>query len=402
LLVARPFSIPPTGATGQGVIALLKLKALKAGSSTLRFDQAKTRAPEFKGAPANIVGTYGTQVVTINGVAPPPNPPPSAAQTACTQSGGTWKNMPNACVDRCSTLAAGTVCAEAVTVGCDCGASKCTNDTGVCVANPTPPAAGTVRCDGICTATAQCMNGLACISGKCRLAANPTSTTCVAAPAAGSVRCNAACTATSQCVTGLTCTAGLCRNHDNPTDVTCAPPPAVAANLRLEFKLQGLRKAGVQIPATVTIKYTTTGSATLIKEYSKTYTSTTSGVLASTNPLPLEGINLVNPVDNVEVYVKTPTSLTKKIGSVRLIRGTASLLSQTTLFVGDFNRAGNQNNLFNILDINKMLVQYNALDNPLNDDNREFDVNFDNNFDLLDASLVISNYQSLQLEGENP
>lgn len=451
LLVAKPISIPPTGATGQGTIALLKLKALKAGSSTLTFDRAKTRAPEFKGLPENIVGTYGTQVVTINAVTPPPAPPapscrfcgeicppqkipadavcaavvPPAGQTcvddttnggckmvaanpqqsACTGSGGIWKNMPDACVDRCSAVAAGTTCAAVVTLGCDCGVSKCTNDTGVCVANsaPAPPAAGSVSCDGACTTTTQCVSGLACVSGKCRLDANPTSTTCAAAPpAVGSVPCNGTCTATSQCVTGLSCTSGVCKNHDNPADVTCAPPPAAAANLRLEFRLQGLRKAGVQIPATVTIKYTATGSATVVKEYAKTYTSTTSGVLASTNALSLEGINLVNPIDNVEVFVKTPTSLKEKIGTVRLIRGTANLISPTALFVGDFNRDGDQNNLFNILDIAKMLTQYKALDNPLTDLNREFDVNFDNNYNSLDASLVIFNYQSLQLEGETP
>ena len=33
---------------------------------------------------------------------------------------------------------------------------------------------------------------------------------------------------------------------------------------------------------------------------------------------------------------------------------------------------------------------------------RSFDVNFDNNFNILDASLVLSNYRTLELEGQAP
>ena len=321
LVVAKPITIPPTGDTGSGNIAILTLKPKKAGTTTVSFNQSRTRAPEFKGAPSNIITTYQPITFTISGGAPPPPPPPTAAQTACTQSGGTWKNLPNACVDTCASQTAGTTCAAVITPGCDCGTAKCTNTSGACVANPTAPP---------------------------------------------------------------------------------APPATASANLKLQFKLQGLRKAGVTIPATVTVSYTATGSAAVIKQYSKSYTSTTSGVLASSTALPLEGITLTGPIPNAQVFVKTATSLNKKIGTVTLNRGTTQLLTTTELMVGDFNQTGAQRNLFNILDISTMLTQYRALDNPLTDANRAFDVNFDTTFNILDTSLVLSNFEALEKEGESP
>ncbi|MBP7875446.1 hypothetical protein KA012_00435 [Candidatus Woesebacteria bacterium] len=271
LLVAKPIAIPPTAMSGQGPIAVLKLKALKAGTSNVAFDQSKTRAPEFMGPSENVVGAYHPLTVTIQD-------PSSTTPTP--------------------------------------------------LPSPTP----------------------------------------VPSPSA------------------------------NPTAI---PAPATSF-LRLEFKLQGLRKAGVEIPTNVTIKYTEDGLPTIIREFTKTYaTASSSGVLASDTPLPLDGVFLNGPA-SAEIYVKAPTSLQKKLGSVTLQRGTTELVTTTELFVGDFNQDPGQKNIFNILDIAKMLNHYTSLNNPLTDENRAFDVNFDGTFTILDTSLVISNYQSLQLEGQHP
>lgn len=312
LLVAKPIAIPPSGVTGQGQIALAKFKALKAGTSNITFDQTKTRAPEFNGEPENIVGTYGPVAVTVSaGTTQTP-------EQICTQSGGTWKSLPTACVDRCSAIEEDSICATVVTQGCDCGSAKCTNDSGSCVTNPE------------------------------------------------------------------------------------ATPSTASSNLKIQFKLGGLKKEGVQVPATVTVKYTASGSAAVVKQYGKTYTSTTSGTLASGTPLNLTGIELNEPVSNVEVYVKTPTSLQKKIGTLTLKTGANELLTTTELFVGDFNQDTDQANVFNILDVAKMLAQYKELNNPITDTNRSFDVNFDDNFNVLDTSYVIKNYQTLVLQGQEP
>lgn len=71
-----------------------------------------------------------------------PGSTPSAA-SLCTNSGGTWKQFPDACADTCSTVALSQrTCAQVLTMSCDCGTSACFNGVS-CVPNPTPQASAT-------------------------------------------------------------------------------------------------------------------------------------------------------------------------------------------------------------------------------------------------------------------
>lgn len=191
-----------------------------------------------------------------------------------------------------------------------------------------------------------------------------------------------------------------------PTAVPTATPP-VSAYIKASFKLQGLRKAGVAIPTEFVLKYTIPGQTTAKTIPStQTITSGTDGLLTS------DIISLSEPafatlsdatLPAVEVYAKTSYSLTKKIGTIPVVLGQTKTFDSTVeLPVGDFNQEGTQKNVFNILDISKMQGAYLELTNTLTDSNRPFDVNYDGVYDLLDLSLVIGNFQRLELPGDQP
>ena len=93
----------------------------------------------------------------------PLTPPPSQEMTLCNMTGGTWRLFGNSCVDNCSNFnSPAPQCFLAATFGCDCGVSRCWDDSGSsgsgCVPNPvgatntpattpfiaTPPPAGTI------------------------------------------------------------------------------------------------------------------------------------------------------------------------------------------------------------------------------------------------------------------
>ncbi len=191
-----------------------------------------------------------------------------------------------------------------------------------------------------------------------------------------------------------------------PTAVPTATPP-VSAYIKATFKLQGLHKADVAIPTDFVLKYTIPGQTTpKTIASSQTITSGADGVLTS------DIISLSEPafatiadatLPNVEVYAKTSYSLTKKIATLAVVLGqTKTFESTVELPVGDFNQEGTQKNVFNILDISKMQGAYLELTNQLTDANRPFDVNYDGVYDLLDLSLVIGNFQRLELPGDQP
>ena len=57
----------------------------------------------------------------------------------CETDGGTWQQFPNACADTCSYAAnpKGTMCAQVITMSCNCGPSECW-DGDSCEPNPSP------------------------------------------------------------------------------------------------------------------------------------------------------------------------------------------------------------------------------------------------------------------------
>ena len=62
----------------------------------------------------------------------------SSEKTVCFKSGGRWVEFPDACVDSCTKARnSQVVCAQVLTVGCDCGVGKCWDEnTFTCQPNP--------------------------------------------------------------------------------------------------------------------------------------------------------------------------------------------------------------------------------------------------------------------------
>lgn len=53
-------------------------------------------------------------------------PVQSLEQQDCVDSGGVWHQFPNACADKCGTQD-DDLCAEVLTMSCDCGENRCWN-----------------------------------------------------------------------------------------------------------------------------------------------------------------------------------------------------------------------------------------------------------------------------------
>ncbi len=196
-----------------------------------------------------------------------------------------------------------------------------------------------------------------------------------------------------------------------PTTPPTAPPttppgPVATGSAQVSFKLQGLEKADVNIATEFIFKYKMPGeTAYQTALFPQTIKSGAGGRLISA-PITLNNVNLAaigGSLEGVEIYAKTAYSLNKKLGTVKLLANQTVELSTTIeLTVGDFNQQESEKNIFNILDISLMQGSYLALSNDLTDANRQFDVNYDGTYDILDLSLIIGNFQKLELPGDSP
>lgn len=54
-------------------------------------------------------------------------PSEQTEEEICEAAGGTWRQMPNACVDSCEAHRERLLCAQVLTYGCDCGEGMCWN-----------------------------------------------------------------------------------------------------------------------------------------------------------------------------------------------------------------------------------------------------------------------------------
>ena len=252
----------------------VKLVPRKLGNVVVNFDQDRTYAStrnlevlikipaEFK---YSITGSSSNQ------------------QQLCTQSGGTWREFSDGCADSCEKAAnpGGVMCTMAFTMGCDCGVAQCWNGTS-CANNPNPnpspsptpaidcsqfktsqtcstntlspcawyacasachprgtdtqsvcpPEPVIQGCNEACSNNSQCQVGMRCYSengqSRCRLATNPTSSSCQASDSGNNQAtlrsCNQSCSSNAECVTGLTCWSGTCRNPENSQSTSCAAP----------------------------------------------------------------------------------------------------------------------------------------------------------------------------------
>jgi hypothetical protein len=85
-------------------------------------------------------------------------------------------------------------------------------------------------CNGTCSLNSECGVNQRCYENHCRLATNPTSTTCAAAETSAGVRqCNENCAGNNDCRQGFTCFENKCRRPENPDSATCSTTTAVTA-----------------------------------------------------------------------------------------------------------------------------------------------------------------------------
>lgn len=193
------------------------------------------------------------------------------------------------------------------------------------------------------------------------------------------------------------------------TPVATAEPTATPAqtehpSLDLTFRLQGLEKAGVTIPTVISVAYTD-GTTPTVHSYQADFQSKADGTLGTSAPLKFGDINLPTSgsISDVVIYAKTTTSLEKRLGTVTLSTdATNHLYSTVELPVGDFERSDGEVNVIKLNDIAKALTEFKTLDNPVTDDNYEYDVDYNDTYNLQDLSIVLLNFNKLEYPGDSP
>lgn len=531
LLVAAPLTTPPSGVTGQGKVAMLTLEPLKTGTTNINFDQSKTRAPLFGGAPENSIGTYQSASVTITAApaspvpspSPSPSPSPTATPTPVTNrqkieaisserirvrthftakagfnstDNTNWPiievyanngtnfdgpydhgscatkqpgcGTPNRYVDKQAktldlTLATQTLDFEIPVsqlvifpyanddntmvsklsyafvndywnpgTGADrdvaitkvelfgpnnqlletfTPASRSyTDDPETGIENRFYFDKGIINSQGV-KDTSQ--DGMVKAFDKVELETivqnNSRATGAWSMKSEGSFNIVSS-SIGKKIITALAPVPSLAPSP-SPSPSTSPTPPITPTlppsgnpspttpNLLLSFKQQGVTRAGIAVPAQVLVKYTQQGQQTVTtKEYVQTFTSDNNGVLRAPI-IPLTGVP-ISDTTTATVFVKTLTTLRQNMGTMTLRQATSTLDNTTPLLVGDFDRSAGQANLFNILDITLMYSFYEGLVNPITDENRQLDVNFDNVFNTLDMSFVLYNFRTLSKQGE--
>lgn len=176
------------------------------------------------------------------------------------------------------------------------------------------------------------------------------------------------------------------------------PTPSVNPTFQLTFSQQGLSGPGVILATELALKSPSSG----VQKFNVRSKSGTEGLLTLETPLDLSSSDLGK---TYQVFVKTPTTLMKKLGEITIRSGTnqaPTSWSQTRLLVGDLDNAGSAANIISIADIAKMLSVYTQLQTPVTAQTALYDVNFDGRIDIADVALVLSNFTTLQVVGDTP
>lgn len=206
--------------------------------------------------------------------------------------------------------------------------------------------------------------------------------------------------------------AAIVLNKDNTTSDSCEfnlgveSAAAITPKLSVKMQIQGVLTAGVTQTGDLSIRYTDPqdSSRKIVRTYPATFTSGANGIFTS-NMVELTGLPATS-VGSIEVFVKTPTTLRKKLGATErtAFSSTTGELtidkSQEVLFVGDFDRTQGQENFFRILDVSAMLSQYEEVTNPVTDANREYDLDHNGVINLLDVTIILSNYTLTSVSGD--
>lgn len=205
----------------------------------------------------------------------------------------------------------------------------------------------------------------------------------------------------------------------------CQPATVTDPTLNLGFRVQGVTKGGVTKTAEVGIRYKKKNSTEIVKKfYTQNFTSTeatssataVAGLFKST-PITLTGVNLdevdktgsANPTfgTGIEVFVKTPTSLRKKLGEITYEnnvqrRLTGQFVADTSkLVIGDFNRSEGQLNVLRSLDLGRLLDQFvTDVSVPVTEQNKDYDIDNNGVINSFDTSLILSNLKDVSVPGD--
>ncbi len=170
------------------------------------------------------------------------------------------------------------------------------------------------------------------------------------------------------------------------------------STLTFNYKLQGVAvgpiPAGYNTTATLTLK----NGATVALTAPVTVSSNTSGVYAPTAPIALGNLPISASGTSYDVFIKDPTHLQKKLGTLVFNFGTNSTvptLGGPTLKAGDFDGTG----VLNALDVTSILNQYTQLSKPAS--GSIYDVDQNGKIELYDISYVLANYTDFNIAGDN-
>lgn len=173
-------------------------------------------------------------------------------------------------------------------------------------------------------------------------------------------------------------------NQQTPSPQPTSPPKEVPVSVRLY--LQGI--SGDEYPFQVAIKVYKQPNNQLIKEISSNLTLIGDGIFETDTFYIYEG--------NYDLLVKDPYRLARKLVNAS-VSGNTTFLVNSKFLCGDFN----SDNALDINDISDFLVIFKKLSNPVNDDNRQFDINNDRVVDVVDIAYVLSNYVQLKVHGDS-
>jgi len=194
------------------------------------------------------------------------------------------------------------------------------------------------------------------------------------------------------------------------------PPVPTDPKLSLKFRIQGVTKAGIVKTADVTIRYHQKNSAEMFnKTFPLTVTSQTDGTFGTTTPITLTAIHpeMIDQLNNkgVDILVKTPTTLRKKLGTIAYppTDGSNTLVGNFNtqdmkLMVGDFDRSHTPHEQENYLrgsDIGRMVSKLTDLSIPATGEYADLDINHDGFFRGNDIGLIVGNLTDISISGDS-
>ncbi len=206
----------------------------------------------------------------------------------------------------------------------------------------------------------------------------------------------------------------------SPTPTTPVPPPTITPTppisdnsntLSLAFQLQGLTQPNQALEGIVYLQNNSNilddnQAEVVFAEYEipTKLISGRNGVLSPMERIRLNQVPIAPGGTSYDLLIKTPFSLRKKLGSLKLQPGpniAPTNWAKQQLKTGDFwQNPRAEWNVLNLRDITQMLTVYTQLQVPVNEANRKFDVNFDQIIDIIDVAIVLSNYTAIEVKGD--